>query len=139
MINQIQSHQFLRLVGKPCPPKEHHKGDGPIHRKGVDGSGFVAIGRWGDPFSLESFVDQLSIQEAWTTFHEYRDLIDLGAVLFIQDDHDFTLNGWEIKVLDVEPTEVREQICFTGGLSIPDGDSGASLRCRWTVCAVEIV
>jgi len=139
VINQIESHKFLRLAGQVCPPKEHLKGNGPMHRMGVDGSGFLKIGRWGDPFDLESFVDELDIDQCWDTFHKYRDLIDEGVVSLVQDDHDFAVDGWEIKVLDVHSPDVHEVIGFVGGLNIDTGEAGATLRCRWRLCAVELV
>jgi len=139
VLNQIETHEFLYLKGDVIPPHEHHKGKGPLHRMGVDGSAFASIGRWGDPFQLESFVDQSSIDEAWVTFHKYVELISAGCVPLIQDDHDFTTDGWEIKVVGVAKIEVRQQICFSGGLNLDDGENGASLRCRWTVCAVELL
>jgi hypothetical protein len=139
VINQIGSHPFLRLAGEVCPPKEHLQGDGPMHRMGVDGSGFLKVGRWGDPFELESFVDEIDLDQCWTTFHEYRNLIDEDVVGLVQDDHDFATDGWEIKVVDVGPPTIHEVLGFTGGLNIENGEAGATLRCRWKVCAVEIV
>lgn len=131
MQNQIGDHRFLFLQGNPDPPKEMPD---LMARGGVDGVGVWRTGVRGKPFALRSQVDCASMDEAREEFARYAQSIAQDAVALIQDDYDYTAEGWLVVVLDVRETARHVQIRSTGGFFSP-GPS-AWLEAEWTLVAV---
>ncbi len=130
MLNQIGDHQFLFLHGNPDPPKEQPE---LLARPGVDGVGVWRTGIRGRPFTMRSFVDCASMDEAEREFSRYADSVSEDAVALIQDNHDYTVDGWLVVVLDVREIDRHAVVRSTGGFFSP-GPS-AVLVAEWTLVA----
>jgi hypothetical protein len=132
MLSSIGPHQFLILAGQIVPP--HEQVDDPVQRRGVDGTGLWRTGRRGDKFSLRSKVDQPSLDAARLTFRQYQDLIGQDPQQLVQDDFDFSQQGFQVFVLKVHLAALKTIRTAVGGLNPP---SLAWLEGDWELIAVE--
>ena len=132
MINSIGEFQFIALQGHPIPPREQPE---VISRGGVDGVGVWRTGKRGEPFELVSQVDVASMDGARRLFKQYVDTIAQDPVVLVQDNYDYSAEGWKVVVLDVQQRQRHAIISAVGGLNSP---SRAFLECAWKLVAIEI-
>jgi hypothetical protein len=131
MINSIGEFQFITVLGHPVGPREQPE---VIARSGVDDVGVWRTGKRGEPFELVSQVDVASMDGARRLFKQYVDSIGQDPVVLIQDDYDYSAEGWKVVVLDVEERQRHAIISAVGGLNLP---SLAFLECAWKLVAIQ--
>lgn len=99
-----------------------------IRRAGVSGTGFKALGTWGDTFQLASVVDVTNLTTAGIVQAAYISLIELGAQTLVVDG----INTGVVKVVDViVPGPPVALVCVSGGLNVPNGNAGYEVRATW--------
>lgn len=121
---------FIALHGHPGLPKEQPQ---VVARGGVDGVGIWRTGVRGAPFQMISQVDMPSLNAAKTLFAAYAGWIAQDPVVLIQDDYDYSAQGWQVVVLDVELRQCHALVTSDGGINPP---SLAYLEVAWTLQAV---
>ena len=132
MLNTIGNFQFIALHGNPVPPKGQPM---VLARAGVDGVGIWRAGVRGVPFEMVSQVDAPNMAVARQLLKAYVDSIEQDPVPLIQDDYDYTAEGWKVVVLDVEQRQRHAIISPVGGINLP---SLAYLEASWTLIAIAV-
>ena len=102
-------------------------------RPGVDGTELTRIGTRGVPFQLGSQVDVHDIDDGWTVFHSYLDLINGDPLPLMWYDRQSVVSGFKVQVLDVRMVRLHTITNAIGGLNPP---SGAFLECVWDLLAI---
>lgn len=130
----IGNFDFLILSGSVVPPSPRIE---PFVRPGVDGVGFVDLGRQPEPFTLRSKVDAADLAVAQDLFERYLELKGSNPVPLVKDGLD-SAGGrcpYLVKVIDVKQVVCRAIFGCVGGLNYP---SYAWLEADWHLVAVEI-
>ena len=136
LTHQIGDFQFVTLLapsGQPMPPMMQINR---VSRPGVNGSDYSKEGTKGTPFQLISMVDTATLDEAHALPTQYMTTIDEGAVELIKDGHNYTADGWQVKVLAVRPLDIRRII--SGGGNFLNPPSHGWLVCLWDLEAVSL-
>lgn len=131
MQNAIGNFTFIALLGNPVPPKGQPQ---VIARPGVDGVGIWRSGKRGEPFKMVSQVDAPSMRVARNAMAAYVASIEQNPVALIQDDYDYSSEGWKVVVLDVVQRQCHAIISAVGGINPP---SLAYLEAEWALVAVS--
>ncbi len=130
----IGNFDFLILAGTVVPPSPRIE---PFTRPGIDGVGFMNLGRQPEPFTLRSKVDAADLAAAYDEFELYLGLKDQNPVSLVKDGLASASSRapFLVKVIDVKLAVCRAVIGVVGGISPP---SGAWLEADWHLVAVEI-
>lgn len=133
-VHKIGGNLFLALRGQVVPPSQRVV---PVERPGVDGAGFLFLGRLPEPFTLRSQVDCQSLIDGQLRFDSYLELKDADGVELIKDSLAYleAPRPWMVKVVDVQLVTLRAIIGMVGGLHWP---SLAWLEADWTLVPVEV-
>lgn len=127
-LNQIGDFEFIAIHGEPLAPREQLD---VIQRPGVDGTGFLQIGRRGEPFELLTMDDAETRQIAEDMLVDYRALITQTPVSLTRSGVTYP---WLVQVLDVQAAAISDLLGSAGGRHPP---SAAVVRARWRLVAVD--
>lgn len=121
---------FLSLQGALMPSRPTYERE---VRSGVDGVGLWLTGDRGQPFSITTTLDCISVAAAGTAFAAY------GAALPSKKDLYYCSALWgTIAVLDVSLVSVRKFNVARGGIQSFTGGSGALLTVQWTIETLDL-
>lgn len=123
-MSQIGSHTFINISGVPTAPQQNIVLES---QAGVQGVTAWLTGLVGQKSSFQTVRDCTSLGDALSILAQYQALPGLGPqqIRFGQATLPFY-----IKVLDVQPVEVKQLVAGVGGVL---GTSAAILRAKWTV------
>lgn len=130
-LNRLGDWLFCSLTGQVVPAAERPE---VIVRPGVPGILTWHTGARGEPFTLRSFVDQISLDWARYTAETYQLAPAAGAWRLVTDGFDWDTFGQRFVVLKVTPIRVQNALTV-GGLANP---SLAIVEADWTLIAQEI-
>ena len=99
-------------------------------RPGVDGVMIQRTGSRARPFQVASMVDAGTIEQAFTLYHGYTQLVGGNAVSVVWADQALVNISIGCVVLGVEPVDIRRIVRGHGGLN---GWSYARCECLWTL------
>ena len=132
-MHRIGTFIFAVLQGQvPIPATRLEK----LVRPGIDGAGYLDVGKLPVTFQIRSIVDPTDYVAAVLELEEYQATVDQGALTLVKDNIDYSANTipFKVKVLAVNPVECRAVPHVEGGLN---PGSRAVLVCEWTLEAVE--
>lgn len=130
--NKIGPFQFLGIRGPLAPLKEILSLD---ERPGVNGTEITREGEKGRPFTVRTWVDQASYQDARNTFLLYLFQIGRDPVQMIRGGENSFAEGYRVIVLDVREVFIGTIVPGPGGLNAP---SAGYLECDWDLLAVPL-
>ncbi len=116
---------FTTMEGVLVPPSQTLERD---VRPGVDGIGLWLTGERGEPFSIVTRLDCVSVSAALTAFAAYR-----AAVGTKKDLYYLTALWGTILIHKVVFQGVRKFAAGVGGIQGHTGGSGAILTAAWTI------
>ena len=133
LVNSIGDFQFLTMRGEVFAPRQMLEMD---QRAGVEGTEFTLLAAKGTPFQVFTQVDAPSFAHAQDESVAYLEAIEDGTLSLTKDGVDFSGYGFEVKVLNVTPVNIRAIRSAVGGINPP---SLAWLEAVWDLIAVAIV
>ena len=121
---------FLDMTGVPDVVKMRLEA---IERPGIDGTGFVELGRHGKPFTVQTAVDAADLAGAWDLFDQYSQLSEFDPQDLVF--HDVAMSGYGLlfQVTDVRPVTICALAQSQGGLNPP---GLGWCECDWDLLAV---
>lgn len=132
---RIGPFSFVSIDGQPDIQKKRLMVD---ERPGVEGIAVWDQLAKGRPFSVGTLVDVADIEAGRDQFDSYREEIGKRKLGITKDDINYVGLGAMFVVLDVTIVSLVAAKTIVGGLNVNDGDSGALLRCRWDLVAVDV-
>lgn len=125
--NSIGSLDFICFYGEPPVYQEQIER---LEYPGADGARYRKTGKAGGPFTLESCVDVLDIEDGRVTMGAYAALVGAGDQNLVWRNRHFIDENLKVVVLGVRQKELRVVGAFAGAL---DPASTARLRAEWTL------
>lgn len=123
---------FLGITGERAPLREILTLD---ERPGIDGTEITQEGKKGRPFTIRSWVDQVSYDAARFTYEDYLLEIDSDPQELVVADISSFREGFKVQVLDVRVVFCGQITPGTNGLNAP---SLGFLECEWDLIAVPL-
>lgn len=130
-IYKIGSFQFVSLDGEIALPYQHAE---TIQRPGVDGTGFIQTGKFGDEFELTTGVDVSTYANALILETSYKSICNSQIVNLIRNGYSYGAIQIGFVVRDVKVQRIQQLRQSVGGLVA----GLAWVNARWRMHAVEI-
>jgi len=129
--NKIGPFSFVSLS---APPQTPHERSEIIQRPGVDGTGFLRIGKKGEPFDVESRVDVTDWATANAVAASYKAIVNAGTYDLTFAGINYTSAGVKFVVTGVEVLSIKRLAKSSGGLS----NGLALVTARWKLFPVIV-
>lgn len=129
--HKIGPFDFVTLSG---PPQTPHERTEVIQRNGVNGTGFVKVGKKGEPFDVQTMADAADWGAANALANNYKTIVNQGTYDVTFAGVNYGGAGVRYVINGVEIVSIKKMAKSVGGLA-----SGlAVVTARWKLFPVNV-